>query len=310
MNGIKIISGTIEKFLEWLPIILKTFKPFNPEVSKFIINYKNQKAKLYYKLEIPPTSFRKRIGKIFIPRLPAYNIEEFFGEGFSDLKNLINYSTIDNAYIIKTKSLPECKNFLIVLKGDLKLRALDHLVRIQPAINKDSTETHDKYWLDVMIRDIETLENIYKSLEVNEINCNVEVAVKRYFSTELPSSLKDGINALNAFLSAAMGSDRNKLFRTWLRYRRSARDLNKEEVENYFKNLVEKFYLKDYLKVDSPFIISDIGTHKIQEIIPLSFNVEAITNLSLKKPAASGYLEFNKENYQKKIREELKEKWG
>ena len=38
--------------------------------------------------------------------------------------------------------------------------------------------------------------------------------------------------------------------------------------------------------------------------------VEAITDLSFKKPAASGFLQFHKKNFQKTIKDEIEERWG
>ena len=229
-----------------------------------------------------------------IPKTASFKINDFFDESFNNIINLIRFSTYDEAYIINLKNLPSTNNFLITFEGDLEISLLNRLIRIQPAINRDSTEFHDKYWLDVMIRDIEILEKIYKSLNVNEINCSVKVGVERYFTTELPSSLKNGINALNNFLSAGRQSDRQKLFSAWRKYKRSIHNINKEELENFFLDLAKKFYLKSYIEIDPPFYLGDIGSHEIEKIIPTSFSVEALSDLSLKEPAASGYLKFNK----------------
>ena len=310
MDKVRSLKRITEKSIEWLPIVLKNLKPFNPEVSKFEINYKNKKAKLFYKIEIPENSIRDQIGKIVIPKTTSFKINDFFDGNFTNIINFIRFSAYDEAYIINLRNLPLINNFLIIFEGDLEPNLLNRLIRIQPAINKDSTEIHDKYWLDVMIRDIEILEKIYESLNVNEINCSVKVGVERYFTTELPSSLKVGINALNDFLSAGRESDRIKLFSAWMKYRRSIHNINKEELENFFRELAKKFFLKNYIEIDLPFYLGEIGSHEIEKIIPKSFSVEAMSDLSLKEPAASGYLKFNKKEYQKKIQEEIKENWG
>ena len=65
--------------------------------------------------------------------------------------------------------------------------------------------------------------------------------------------------------------------------------------------------LKNYLEIDPPFYLGEIGSHEIEKIVPKSFSVEALSDLSLKEPAASGYLKFNKKEYQEKIQKEFKE---
>lgn len=307
MDKIRSLKKITERSIEWLPIVLKHLKPLSPEVSKLEINYKYKKAKFFYKIGIPENSMREKIGKVVIPKTGSFKINDFFDGNFRNILNYIRYSAYDNAYVINLRKLPLTNNFLIIFEGDLDPNLLNRLIRIQPAINKDSTDIIDKYWLDIMIRDIEVLEKIYESFKVNEINCSVKVGVERYFTTELPSSLKAGIDALNQFLSAGKESDRIKLFSAWMKYKRSIHDINKDEIENFFREVTKKFFLKNYIEIDPPFYLGEIGSHEIEKIVPKSFSVEALSDLSLKEPAASGYLKFNKKEYKKKVHEEIKE---
>ncbi len=310
MEKIKTKKFSIERSIEWLPNILKRIKKFHPLASKFEINYRNKKVKLYYKIKIPTGKKRGEIGKIFLLKTIAYQIVDFIDESFRNLMKFIDYSPYDNAYIINLNKLPKSDNFLIIFEGDVDLTFLNQIIRLQPAINRDDTKTQDKYWLDVMIRDIESLEKMYSSLDVNEVNSTVQVAVERYFATELPISLKRSINALNTFMRAAKGGDRARLFRTWYQYRKASHHVDKEELEHYFKDLSKSIFLKQYIDIDSPFYIGEVGSHKIENIIPKSFSVEAMANLSLRKPAASGYLIFNKKEYQEKVKKEINNRWG
>ncbi|MFX1298103.1 MAG: hypothetical protein ACFFD2_25035, partial [Promethearchaeota archaeon] len=265
-------------------------------------------SNLYYKLDIDEGAIRRRIGKIKIPRLPNYKISNFFGEGFSNLNHLIKVSETDNSYTIKTNHLPSCRFFQVTLEGAITHNALENIVRIQKAVNKDNTLTFDKYWLNAMINDVDTLEKIYKSLEVNEVNCSVQVNIENHFTTELPKSLIRGVNAMNEFLYAGRGSDRHKLFQKWMKYRHSLK-IDRDEITKYFENLLEQFDLYNYILLDDPFFIGNIGGTKVDKIIPSSFSVDAITDLSFRKPVASGYLKFHKKNFKEDLRTELKERW-
>lgn len=308
MESFETLLKTVGKIIEWLPAVLKVLKPFRPEISQFQINYKQKRATLYYRIEVNEGGVRHTIGKINIPRLPNYKISNFFGEGFSNLNHLIKISEKDNSYIIKTNQLPPCRFFQITLDGTITHNALDNVIRIQKAINKDNTSTFDKYWLNAMINDMDTLEKIYKSLEVNEVNCTVKVNVENHFTTELPKSLMRGVNAMNDFLSAGRGSDRQKLFQKWLKYRYSLK-LDKDELTNYFENLMNQFDLYNYIEIEEPFYFGSLGGTSANKIIPSSFSVDAITDLSFNKPAAKGYLKFHKVNFKKDLRNELKDRW-
>lgn len=308
MESFEVLLKTVGKIIEWLPAVLKVLKPFRPDISQFQINYKQKRATLYYTLEIDEGGIRRKIGKITIPRLPNYKISNFFGEGFSNLNHLVKISEKDNSYIIKTNQLPTCRYFQITLNGTMTHTALENVIRIQKAINKDNTLTFDKYWLNAMINDMDTLEKIYKSLEVNEVNCTVEVNVENYFTTELPKSLMRGVNAMNDFLSAGRGTDRQKLFQKWLKYRRSLK-LDRDELTNYFENLMQRFNLYNYIVIDEPFYFGSVGRANANKIIPSSFSVDAITDLSFSKPAAKGYLKFHKVNFKNDLRNELNERW-
>lgn len=308
MEDFALVMASVGKIINWLPKILEIFKPFKPEITHFQINYKQKKAILYYRLDIDNVGIRRKIGKIEIPYLPSYRILNFFDEGFSNLNHLIKVSKDQRSYIIKTNQLPSCRYFQVTLKGNIEPRALENIIRIQPTINKNNTPSYDRYWLDVMIRDTDALEKIYRSLEVNDVNCSVKVSTERYFATELPKSLVRGIKAMNEFLSAGRTADRQKLFQKWQKYRKSYK-IDKEELVKYFENLMDSFNLQNYLKVDEPFYLGEIGNIDTYEIIPSNFAVDAITNLSFRKPAASGYLQFHKKSFQNKLRDEIKEKW-
>lgn len=305
----EILNESIKKIIDWLPKIIDFFKPFRPEITHFQINYKDKKAVIYYKLDLEDYLIKKRISKIIIPNLPSYQIVNFYDEGFSNLNHIIKMSKDQKSYIIKTKDLPTNRYFQVVLSGKIEEQALKNIVRIQPALNKNSTPSYDRYWLDVMIRDIDTLEKIYHSLEINEINLSVRVATERYFTTELPKSLTRSLRIINEFLSAGKGRDRNLLFKKWGPYR-LASNVDKDEIIKYFEDLTNNINLVNFIKIDHPFYTGNIGDFETHRVIPSSFNVEAITDLSFRKPAASGYLEFHKKNFQDAVRSEIKENWG
>ena len=220
----------------------------------------------------------------------------------------INYNE-NKAVIYYQYPLSSHRYFQVVLSGYIEEQALKNIIRIQPTINRNSTPSYDRYWLDVMIRDIDTLEKIYHSLEINQINLSVRVATERYFTIELPKSLTRSLRIINEFLLAGKGRDRNLLFKKWKQYR-LAPNIDKDEIIKYFEDLTNNINLINFIKIDPPFYTGKIGDFETHRVIPSSFLVEAVTDLSFRKPAASGYLEFHKKNFQDAVRSEIKENWG
>lgn len=299
----------IGKFIGWLPKVAKIFKPFKPEITQFRINYKEQTAKLFYKLDLGSDNIRKTIGKIEIPILRNYKIESFLDEGFGNIKQYIKVSKDNTKYIIKTNQLPPCKYFQIELNGKVDLDILNNIVRVQPAINKNNTLTYDRYWLDVMIRDMDTLEKLYHYLEINDINFFVKVSTQRYFTPELPKSLTRSLKSINDFLRAGKGQNRGELFKAWRRYNKAS-NVDLEDIARYFEDLTKSINLENFISLDLPFYTGKIGDFNTHNVIPSNFMVEAITDLSFKKPTASGFLEFHKKNFKKTVKEKIEERWG
>jgi len=296
------------KVIDWLPKVYKNFQPFRPEAKYFEINYKSKSALIKYFLRISP-SIRKRIGKIEIPMYENYKIKSFTDNSFNDLRDHIKIDEIGGSWVIKTNQLPSCEGFMMELKGDIDKNFMDRLVNIKPAVNKDSTQTYDKYWLDIMIRDVSILEKMYNKLNVSDIDCIVIINLEKHFVTDMPKQLVSSVNAFTRYMSAGLSADKSEVFRAWRRLRGSTRNWNLETMQNYIKDLTSKSVLKDYIKLDKPFYLGDIKNPESEKIIPTHFSVEALSNLTLEAPAAHGYLKFHKRKYQEIIKKEIGGDW-
>jgi len=294
--------------MDWLPKIYKIFQPFRPEARYFEINYKSRSALIKYYLRIP-SSIRSKLSKIEIPQFENFKIKSFMDDTFNDLSDIIKTDETSGSWVIKTRQLPSCEDFMMELDGEIDKNFIDRLINLKPAVNKDSTQTYDKYWLDVMIRDVSILEKIYNKLSVTDIDCVVIINLEKHFVTDMPKPLVRSINAFKRYISAGYSSDRSEVFRAWLKLRGSTRNWNLETIEEYLKDLTSKNTLKEYIKLDKPFYLGDIKNPETEKIIPSHFSVEALSNLTLDTPAANGYLKFHKKGYQENIREELGGDW-
>ena len=309
MEDLKIIKKTVGKIIEWLPKIYEIFQPFRPETKAFEINYKSKTAKIKYSLQIP-VDLRRKIGRnIKLPKFDNFQIESIIDEGFNELKRNIVIRENSGSLTIKTKKLPKCENFFITLNGEINPQFIYNLVKIKPAINRDSTATYDKYWLDVMIRDVSILEKMYNKLEIKNINCIVKVNIEKYFTTDMPKPLVRTINAFKDYIFAGYGANRNEVFNTWRKLRAYTRQYDLNSIEDTIEDFTSGIILKDYIRLDNPFYLGHIENPEIEKIVPSHFSVEALTNLTLDNPAAFGYLKFHKKRYQEVVRKEIGGDW-
>ncbi len=294
----------LEKFLEWLPSIQDKFQPYRPTPKRFIIDYKTKKAKIDYSLNLGTSEFRRNHQKIEIPKSKNYQITNFMDESFTNLLHEVKIDTTSNSYIIRPKDLPHHDLFLITLEGDMDPAGLNRLLYIQPARNKNNTRIYDRYWLDVMIRDVSHLEQIYEAVEVENVNIFIDVGIDKHFSTALPDAWRRKLNIIADFLRAGRGKDRETMRRAWTKFRKET-SMSSRDIGLIFDDVIKNLQLKNYIKVDDPFCCGEIGQVDKRNYIPSNFSVEAVTQLSLKKPAANGYLQFEKERFKDEVKKRL-----
>jgi hypothetical protein len=168
----------------------------------------------------------------------------------------------------------------------------------------------DKYWLNSMIRDVAYIENIYRQLEVDDIDIAVKVGIERCFSATFPEELKRVLEASQRWIRAGHGRDRNEIQRAWSNLRRVTGSSQIEVgdiVKTIYKLTIGELFV-DYLSVDTPYVLGEVRREeRFMGLFPEKMSVEATTDLSLKQPIATGYLTFKKKDYMKKIEEFLSE---
>ncbi|WP_371801691.1 hypothetical protein [Candidatus Lokiarchaeum ossiferum] len=284
-----------EKLINWLPNVFKAFKNFKPEMQKFQINYREKTSEIYYKVNMGSDSIRKKLAKIEVPNSGNYSFKAIFDEGWTDYSRIVKIDRNTNSYVFSPKDLPSSQFYMVILKGLIDPDGLKRIVHVQPAANQSSTKIFDKYWLQASIRDIRMMENLYKALEIEDINCGVNIAIDKYFSAEIPKELRKTAEIIQKFMLAAQGKDRRELFTAWNQYRTmSSSDSN---LEKLYENIFDKVKLKEFISVDQPFQIGKVGPHKMENYLPISFKTEALTKLTLDNPQASGYLKFHKKKF-------------
>lgn len=140
-----LFSATPESFIGWFEKIKTYFEPFKPETRTIVINYSKKTSRIGLYLHIDE-GFRKQHNQIKIPYYEGFSITRMQDAAFREMKFLWR---IDNGFwVLDARKLPPSDGYFLELEGAIEEKAVNDLVRIQPAINRDSNDTDDKYWLD------------------------------------------------------------------------------------------------------------------------------------------------------------------
>ncbi len=284
--------------------ILKRLRPYKPDTKSITINYKTCKSRIELVVHVP-NDLRRKILKIEIPSYQGYSIVEMRDETFNRIETL--WQRQEEKWVLPASKLPSSERFLIVLEGNVPRDFINRIVRVQPAINRDQAEDYDRYWLSCMLKDVALLERIWNMLEVEEVNVNVKVGIEKCISAALPKEVKKALEATREFLRAGRGKSREKLIRTWTKYRIALRKApSVDELIDFLYNVTSGNFFRNYVVVDDPYTLGDVKRdEKWIGPFPERMIVEAITFLNLKEPAAKGYLTFKKKKYIEAIKEKL-----
>jgi hypothetical protein len=191
----------------------------------------------------------------------------------------------------------------------MSLQNIEKIVYVEEAKNRDQTEELDRYWLKCMIRDVELIEKIWDMLEIEDIDVGIRVGINRCFSTAVPNQYHQKIEALQNYLRAGVGKDRQKVFHTWHEYRMSQKigDFSPETLMNLITELTKGELFGKYINVEKPYNIGAIRREKeFSGPFPKFMLVQAQTDLDLRKCIADGYLTFSKKKYIDEISNRLK----
>lgn len=292
----------------WFSKIREYFVDFRPEIRTMAVNYSKKTSQIGFQISVPE-SWRKNLKKIKIPAYPGYRLLRMTDEAFIEQKNL--WKNENGYFVLDAKNLPASQRYLVEMEGSINENALKKLVYIKPAANRDDDEKNDKYWLESSIKQPEALEKIYTDLEIDEINFEVKIDIDKMFALTIPVEIKDKIEAQQKLLRISSANfDRTQLLKAAVEYKRQERASPSFDPGNFFK-IIQKMtgneLIRKHIKIAHSYNLGDINRpEKFIGIVPQNINVHAITRLTMRKPIASGYLEFHRESYMEKLCSEFK----
>lgn len=300
-------SIALDKVTGWIPKALASLEPYKPDIKNVNINYLNKETELALLIHVPDGPKRK-IRDIELPHFQNCRIDSMM-DGYFNQINLADVVLLDDQKTrIKADRLPPSEVYFIQLKGKLPQKTLDSIVYVQPARNKDRKDGNERYWLSSMIRNAESLENLWEALNVDNVTAGVDIGIERYLSTNLPPELKKGLEAMNTWAKATYSNNWGDVTKAWLNMRRVRNSkMTADELIDLFKKLTATEFFSEFIEIDTPYNLGQIINKKPNQTLPQNMYAEAETRLTLKQPTAEGYMTFKKENYVESIKEKYNE---
>ena len=295
--------GELEKILEWVHKVTDYFKPYRPDIKSMVINYRNLNSEINLLLHIPD-SMKRKVATVEVPAYQNFVIADMMDETFTRIGGLWRFE--DGKWKLDPSSLPASEKFLVMMRGKVPRTTLSKIVRVQPATNRDQTEEFDRYWLDSMIRNVGLLEEVWHELNVEDVNVGVRVGVERCFSTTIPKDLKMNLKATQRWVRAGHGQDKTEVARAWAELRRASRALKipVDTIIDVMYKLTTGETFTRFLSLDRRYSLGNVRREEaLVSLFPERMSVEALTELSLKQPVATGYLTFKKKDYTETVRE-------
>ena len=298
------ININTDKIFEWFEKIKSCFEDYKPKPKSMIINYSTKTCSLEILLTIDE-GFRKNHRKIKIPAYSQFAITKMMDITFTRIEKL--WKLIGDEWVLNAKELPAGDTFFIEITGKIDESNLKNLVHIKQSINPDTDKLVDRYWLDVSLRNPKLLEKVWNELQIDEINVGVKINVNKMFAMRIPALLKEKADTVQEFIDAGFRGDRGEMFRARSAMRRQAKltKYTQNDFLNMISNLTTRETLLNYITVENNYRLGDLKQPNYRGWIPQNIHVQALTMLTLKNYQSIGYLTLKKEQYLKKIDEDI-----
>ena len=301
------ISFALDKVTNWIPSLVDNLRVFKPEIKNVNINYLDRNVELGLAIEISG-KVRRKTRYLELPLFQHCKITSMMDNYFNDIKVSDVTQTANNKIKINTSMLPASEQFYIRINGELPQTTLDNIVFIQPAGNQDKKDGNEMYWLSSMIRNVESLENLWESLEVDNVKAGVNIGIEKHLSTNLPPDLQKGLEAMRQYSKSIHSKHWADSRDAWLKVKSLK---NSKITVNNLNEVLEKHtstdFFSQFVDIDLPYNLGEIKNKEPTKAIPQNMYAEGLTKLTLKKPIAEGYMTFKKEKYVDSIKDNYNE---
>lgn len=211
------------------------------------------------------------------------------------------------------KNLEEDTPYLLELEFDIENPMfINHL--IYRKVQEDTPHESRRYWMQAQLKFVDVLDNMFSNVRFEDLNFDVRVSTHEDIRTSIPSSFKRELEVVVKWMRETDRERKRRLSMEHLRLlraRRGGKLKHGESILELLQELQDIFLPKTFqtfLKVERDFYYHDCLRGADYYAAPFPtwpkfMTVITRTNLNLDKPAAEGLLDFNYQDFRRKIEE-------
>jgi hypothetical protein len=211
------------------------------------------------------------------------------------------------------KNLEPNVPYLLKVEFDIKdPKFIDNLV--YKKVQQDTLQEYRRYWMQAQLRFIDVLEKRFSEVRFENLNFDVKVSTHEEVRTAVPVSFKKELEVIVKWMKETDRERKSRLSQEHLRLLRARRGgeiKHGKSVLELLQELQEIFLpntFRTFLKVERDFYYHDCLRGADYYAAPFPtwpkfMIVITRTNLSLNKPAAEGFLDFNYLDFKRRIEE-------
>jgi hypothetical protein len=278
--------------------VLEVFRPYKPEVRRFTIDYLTRTSEIKYLLNIPSGVNRKTHRKIELPVTTGFRIDEVLDLDTTDLLK-INYDSRGEKWVFNANDFPNSNRFMVTTKGIISSDFLSRLVAVNCATNPTRRGDCDCYWIHSAIKDVSILEKIWDELDVERVNVDVRIGVERFFSSAIPESVKQRLEAQSELLTAIQQGQRNiEGLKSKYRYSVRKAKISPSDLVDLMMRLVSGEFFSSFISLGEQFVLGSIEPYReLTSVIPERVKVNVLSDLNFRFPFAKGELTFKRKDF-------------
>ena len=287
--------------------VLNAFRPYQPEVRRFRIDYLTKTSEIKYLLTIPAGAKRLTHVTVELPATTGFKIDEVLDMDTTNLLN-VRYDAQGGKWVFKANDFPDSTRFLVTTRGLISQDFLDRLVGVNCAANPTRRNECDCYWIHSALKDVSILQKIWDELDIEHVKIDVRIGVERFFSQAIPEPVKKKLEIQKDLLLAIQQGQRNiEGLKSRYRFAATKTKISPSELIDVMMKLVSGETFSEYVSLDKPFELGSIEPHReLTSIIPEKVKVGILTDLNLNLPAAKGELTFKRKDFIDAVTESIK----
>jgi hypothetical protein len=299
IRSVRELTGSIEDIRE-------RTKPFKPEIKSAKVDYLGRSVEMVWVVHVPQ-GIKRTFRSIELPSK---------GLRFSEVRTSL-WDVIPNVIVtegdkisFKAGQLPDSDDhFLVLVKGQLSPDALRHWVSVASSADPLDDNGCDIYWITAAIQDPELLEELYRSVQIDNVDISIHVALQRYFLTSLPPSVHRLLQAQDEIVKAAQTKNRNLRARAehTIRHYSKSGVLSQTQIAKLVAELVSQTTLRKHVRTTDLYQVLRVDADERRtSLVPERFAVHAGTYLSRARKIADGKLFFARDEYKDSVAEQVK----